>query len=53
LESGIREGTIANINRKPYKVILMTRETHQKESKYYYHFLEDIKIEPDSGLAGA
>ena len=40
-----------NINDKPYKINLMTRETHGKESKYYYHFLEDIKIEPDSGLA--
>jgi len=40
-----------NINGKPYKITLLTRETHRKESKYYYHFLEDIKIEPDSGLA--
>ena len=40
-----------NINGKPYKINLLTRETHGKESKYYYHFLEDIKIEPDSGLA--
>jgi hypothetical protein len=40
-----------NINGKPYKVVLLTRETHGKNSKYYYHYLEDIKIEPDSGLA--
>jgi len=40
-----------NVNGKPYKVTLLTRETHGKSSKYYYHFLEDIKIEPDSGLA--
>ena len=40
-----------NINGKPYKIILLTRETHKKKSKYYYHFLEDKKIEPDSGLA--
>ena len=40
-----------NINGKPYKIKLLTRETHGEDSKYYYHFLEDIKIEPDSGLA--
>jgi hypothetical protein len=40
-----------NINGKPYKIVLLTRETHGKDSKYYYHYLEDIKIEPDSGLA--
>jgi hypothetical protein len=40
-----------NINGKPYKITLMTRETHGEDSKYYYHFLGDIKIEPDSGLA--
>ncbi|MCL2400980.1 MAG: hypothetical protein FWC91_14720 [Defluviitaleaceae bacterium] len=40
-----------DINGKPYKITLLTRETHGKNSKYYYHFLEDIKIEPDSGLA--
>jgi len=40
-----------NINGKSYKINLLTRETHGKESKYYYHFLEDIKIEPGSGLA--
>ncbi|MDR2716578.1 MAG: hypothetical protein LBB89_00735 [Treponema sp.] len=40
-----------NINGKSYKIILLTRETQGKNSKYYYHFLGDIKIEPDSGLA--
>ena len=40
-----------NVNGKPYKVTLLTRETHGKNSKYYYHFLEGTKIEPDSGLA--
>jgi hypothetical protein len=39
------------VNGKPYKITLLTRETHKKESKYYYHFLEGVKIEPDSGLA--
>ena len=33
------------------KVTLLTRETHGENSKYYYHYLEGIKIEPDSGLA--
>jgi len=40
-----------NINNKLYKIILLTRETHGNDSKYYYHFLNDIKIEPDSRLA--
>ncbi|MDR0473591.1 MAG: hypothetical protein LBH43_07975 [Treponema sp.] len=37
------------INEKPYKITLLTKETNQANSKYYYHYLEDIKIEPDSG----
>ena len=39
------------INEKPFKVVMMTREIRNKDSKYYYHYLEDIKIEPNSGLA--
>ena len=42
-----------NIKNSPYKITLMTRETHGENSKYYYHFLEEIKIEPHSGLAWA
>jgi len=37
------------INGKPYKITILTKETNQTNSKYYYHYLEDIKIEPDSG----
>ena len=40
-----------NINEMSYEIILLTRQTHGKDSKYYYHFLKDIKIKPDSGLA--
>lgn len=44
-----------NINKKPYKVYLTTKETRGTsegiKSKYYYHFLKEIKIEPGSGLA--
>ena len=39
------------INRKPFTVRLATKETHGTDSKYYYHYLEDIKIEPGSTLA--
>ena len=28
-----------NINGRPYRIILLTRETHGNDSKYYYHFL--------------
>ena len=40
-----------DINKKPFRVSMMTREIKNRGSKYYYHYLEDIKIEPDSGLA--
>jgi len=39
------------VNKKQYKVILITKRTHGKNTKYYGHYLKDIKIEPDSGLA--
>jgi hypothetical protein len=35
-----------NINKKFFMVKIATRETHGRDSKYYYHFLADIKIEP-------
>jgi hypothetical protein len=39
------------INDKPYNINLATRETNKTGSKYYYHYLEDIKIEPDTGAS--
>jgi len=37
------------INGKLYKITIISKETNQTHSKYYYHYLEDIKIELDSG----
>ena len=39
------------INEKQFKAVMMTREIINRNPKYYYHYLEDIKIEPNSGLA--
>jgi len=29
------------VNKKPFMANIATRETHKKDSKYYYHFLRD------------
>jgi len=36
-----------DVNQTPYTANIATRETHGKDSSYYYHFLRDLKNKPD------
>ena len=36
-----------DVNNTSYTANLATRETHGKDSSYYYHFLRDLKNKPD------
>jgi hypothetical protein len=38
------------VNGKPYEARITVRTTKEQGTKYYHHYLADIKIEPHSGI---